>query len=502
MLFMTVFLYLAFYEGKGLLADCDTGYHIRAGEFILNTFSVPAYDMFSYKVPPLPWTAHEWLSEIIMALIHKAFGLTGLVIFFSFLIASTYSLLFRIVRTYGSNILAASAVVILAIVSSQIHWLARPHVFSLFLLVVWYFLLESYQYRNRNYLYLLPLIMLLWVNLHGGFMAGFMLIGIFFAGNLRSFIFRGEADRENSGEKCKMLGFTIAACLIVSMINPFFYKILLFPFKLTSSKYIMDNVVEFISPNFHEPIIFTALFLVVLAVLAMSKKALNFIETLLLLLFSYMALYSARYIPLYSIIVAPVLIRQLDYLLDNSIGRGAGFIKRRAESISRTDASAKGYIWPAFSVLMVILLAANGDIRFNFDDQIKPVAAVEFLKKERISGNMFNSDQFGSYIIYSTWPQYKVFIDGRLDMYGEADIREYFQVTRIEQGWEDVIQKYNIRWIIFDAKTSLSSFLYQRKEWKLIYADKVANIFVRDIPEYQYLTAKYKEIKPFIEVKK
>jgi hypothetical protein len=192
----------------------------------------------------------------------------------------------------------------------------------------------------------------------------------------------------------------------------------------------------------------------------------------------------------------------MDYLLDNSSGRVAGFIKRRAESISRTDASAKGYIWPAVSVLMVILLAANGDIRFNFDDQIKPVAAVEFLKKERIGGNMFNSDQFGSYIIYSTWPQYKVFIDGRLDMYGEADIREYFKVTRIEPGWEDVIQKYNIRWIIFDAKTSLSSFLYQRKEWKLIYADKVANIFVRDLPEYRYLTSKYKEIKPFIEVKK
>jgi hypothetical protein len=502
MLFMTVFLYLAFYEGKGLLADCDTGYHIRAGEFILNTLSVPSYDMFSYKVPPLPWTAHEWLSEIIMALIHKAFGLTGLVIFFSFLIASIYSLLFRIVRTYGSNILAASAVVILAIASSQIHWLARPHVFSLLLMVLWYFLLESYQYRNRNYLYLLPLIMLLWVNLHGGFMAGFMLIGIFFAGNLWTFIFSGEADRENSREKCKMLGYTIAASLIVSLINPFFYKILLFPFKLTSSKYIMDNVVEFISPNFHEPMVFTALFLFVIAVLAISKKSLNIIETVLLLLFSYMALYSARYIPLYSIIVAPVLIRQLDYLLYHSSGRVALFIKQRAENISRTDASAKGYIWPAVSVLMVILLAANGGIRFNFDDQIKPVAAVEFLKKERISGNMFNSDQFGSYIIYSTWPQYKVFIDGRLDMYGEEDIREYFKVTRIEPGWEDVIQKYNIRWIIFDAKTSLSSFLCERKEWKLIYADKVANIFVRDIPEYQHLTSKYKEIRPFVEVKK
>jgi hypothetical protein len=263
----------------------------------------------------------------------------------------------------------------------------------------------------------------------------------------------------------------------------------------------MDNVNEFLSPNFHEPIIFTTLFLFVIAVLAISKKSLNFIETVLLLLFSYMALYSARYIPLYSIIVAPVLMRQIDNLVDKSGGRFAMFIKKRAESISRTDASAKGYIWPAASILIVSILAANGDIRFNFDKEIKPVAAVEFLSKEHISGNMFNNDEFGDYIIYAAWPHYKVFIDGRLDMYGEAGIREYFKISRIEPGWEDVIKKYNIKWIIFDAKSNLSTFLLERKEWKLLYADKVANIFVRDIPEYGYLISKYKDIKPFVEVK-
>lgn len=89
-LFAVLLFYLATSAGNGLLADGDTGYHIRAGEYILNTFSIPRQDIYSFITPPLQWTAHEWLSEVIMALIHRAAGLTGVVVFFSCLIAVTY----------------------------------------------------------------------------------------------------------------------------------------------------------------------------------------------------------------------------------------------------------------------------------------------------------------------------------------------------------------------------------------------------------------------------
>src|SRR6516225_10901411 len=89
-LFLSVFLYLAFYAGKGLLNDADTGWHIRVGDYILNTLSVPRHDIFSFITPPIPWTAHEWLAEVIMSLIHRGFGLTGIALFFSFAIALVY----------------------------------------------------------------------------------------------------------------------------------------------------------------------------------------------------------------------------------------------------------------------------------------------------------------------------------------------------------------------------------------------------------------------------
>src|SRR5919106_4492653 len=153
--FLCAFLRLTLSPDSWLLSDADTGYHIRAGEYILHNFTVPKYDIFSYIGPPLPWMAHEWLSEVIMALIHKVSGLTGIVIFFSFLIALAYLLLFRFAQSLKYDFTMTALIVLLATVSSSIHWLARPHIFSLILTIVWYAILDNYQYKGINRLYLL-----------------------------------------------------------------------------------------------------------------------------------------------------------------------------------------------------------------------------------------------------------------------------------------------------------------------------------------------------------
>ncbi len=493
-LFISTFLYLSF-AGQGLLADGDTGYHIRAGDFMLDALAFPFKDPFSYLHPPLAWTAHEWLSEIIMALIHRQFGLTGIVLFFGFIIASAYYLLFKVVQTYKSNILIAIVLVILTLASSTIHWLARPHIFSLVLIIIWYYLLDDFQYNNRNRLYFLPLIMLLWVNLHGGYMAGFILASIYLFGNLFKAIVHKDAE---ASKKARKIGIIIVGCLFATLINPYGYDILLFPFKLTSNQFIMDHVTEWLSPNFHEPMLFKYLLFIMLAILAVSRKSLNIIETGLVLLFTYMSLYSARYIPLFGIITAPILIRQADALLDGE-SRFKQFIRKRAERIAATDAMSKGYLFPILTIALVVIFAASGGINYAFDEKTKPVAAVEFLKKEQIKGNMFNDDEFGDYIIYAAWPQYKVFFDGRSDMYGADRMKEYFKITRIEPGWEKVIEKYRIDWVIYKANSAISLFLMERKDWHLIYADKVANIFVKDTPENRYLINKYPDVNLVIE---
>ena len=500
-IFISLFLFLSFSAGKRLLGDCDTGYHIRAGEYIINTFSVPKHDIFSFLSPPLPWTAHEWLSEVVMAVVHSAFGLTGVVIFFSLIIALVYYLLFKIIRTNSSNIILASFIVLIVLTASQIHWLARPHVFSLLLMVIWYYLLDTYHYHNKNYLYFLPPLMLLWVNLHGGFLAGFILLGIYLSGNIVKSIISQGSEGDIYKKKARMLGLTTVACLFVSLINPYSYHILLFPFKLVSNKFIMDNIAEFLSPNFHTFIAkaFEFVFLFMFTIFAISRVRLNIIEVAMVLLFTHMSLSSARYIPLFCIIVAPILMRKTQQLLKSNDGKIAGFINKRSISISETDASTKGYVWPVITIALVIVLAASGKIDYKFNAETEPVAAVEFLKKENIQGNMFDNDEFGDYIIYVAWPKYKVFFDGRSDMYGVEILKEYIKVATVKPGWDEVLKKYNIDWIIYNAKTSLSVLLMERDDWKLIYADKVANIFVKDIPENRYLIEKYPDVELVVD---
>ncbi len=496
-IFISLFLYLSFSAGKSLLNDVDTGYHIRAGEYIIDTLSVPKHDMFSFHTPALPWTAHEWLSEVIMATVHRSFGLTGIVIFFSFIISLVYYLLFKILREHNDNIVIVAFLVILVLTSSKIHWLARPHIFSLLLMLIWYYLLDKYQYNHKNYLYLFPPIMLLWVNLHGGFLAGFILLGIYLFGNLVKLITSEGEERDNYKKKVRLLGLITGICLFVSLINPYGYHILLFPFNLVSNKFIMDNVTEFFSPNFHsfhvKPFEFILLFIIV--VLVFSRVRLNIIELAMILLFTHMSLYSVRYIPLFCIISAPILAKQLQAILDESNGRLAKFIKKRSDNITKIDTATKGYLWPAAAVILVIFFVKTGKIEFQFDEEKKPVAAVEFMKKEHLQGNMFDNDEFGDYIIYSAWPEYKVFFDGRSDMYGADMVKEYTKVSRIKPGWDEVLKKYNIKWIIYNANSALSLFLMERGDRTLIYADKVANIFVKDIPENQYLVEKYPDVE-------
>ena len=281
---------------------------------------------------------------------------------------------------------------------------------------------------------------------------------------------------------------------MAALINPVGYHILLFPFNLVSNRYLMDHVMEFVSPNFHEPLPFKYFFFLMITIFAVSRERLNFVEIALILFFTNMALYSVRYIPLLAIIAAPIMLRKAGRILEDSSGWFIDFLKRKGDAIATIDSTAKCCVWPVIGILAVLFSAANGSLEYTFDPNIKPVAAVEFLRKEPIKGNMFDNDEFGDYIIYAASQNYKVFFDGRSDMYGIEIMKEYFKIANFENGWEDVLNKYRISWIIYDAKSGLSRYLLENDGWRLIYADKVADIFVRNIPEYQYLINRYRGV--------
>lgn len=496
-IFLTCFLMLALIIPEKLLVDCDTGYHVRIGEHIINTLSIPRYDFFAATIIPIEYIDFEWLSQVIMAFVHRCEGLTGIVIFFSFLLAFIFYLLFKVVRTQKGNIIIAILITVLAISASSVHWMARPHVFSMLLFLVWYHILDSYQYRDKNYLYLLPVLMFVWINLHGGFILGFILTGAYFAGNLLSALFSEKSERDLPIKKTKTIALIILIAFIASLFNPYGLKGLLHPMTSLVDGFMVHHISEFASPNFHNAtmIPFALFLLFMIAVLGFSKARFNFIEIFITLIFAYFALYSLRNIPFFVIVMAPILVRHVEKILSNRDGKPAKFLKMTDHYVSSWDSFSRGYLWLILSVIPVLGLALNGNIKYYFDEKTKPVAAVQFLLIEPLQGNMFNDYEFGDYVIYRAYPKYKVFIDGRADMYGER-FREYFKIDMLEPGWENILDKHNVNFIFFQNDAMLSKFLLHDKRWHLIYADRVANIFVKNIPQNKYLIEKYKNVKP------
>lgn len=503
-IFLILFLFLIS-GGSDLLADVDTGWHIGAGRYILETGSIPRTGIYSYTAADMPWMAHEWLTELIFAGIHKISGLSGIVVLAALSIAITHSIYFGFLLSRGINIFLALVLTIFVITVTSGHWLARPHILSMPITLIWYMSLEKYRLEGKRYIYFLPLLTILWVNLHGAFMAGILLIAVYWLGAFLDSLLSKDSEVKEKGKKDILLygkvGLLVAAA---SFLNPHGYKALLFPFQIMGQKLNVDRINEWLSPNFHEFLPYEYMLLTLIAVLGFSLWRLSFIEAGLVVLWTHLSLHSVRYGPLFAIIIIPIMAVRLEGLMKD--GREAGnrllsVIYDFSERIGKTSESVKGHAIPIIAVILVAVVTVNSGrvlgmplLDYRFDKKKHPVDAVEFAEKNGIKGRVFNTYHFGGYLIYKGFPKDGVFIDGRADMYNEF-LKNYYDVVDIKPEWKDVLDKFKIDWILQTANSPLSVLLLETDDWRLIYADKVANIFVKKGSLNEMLIDKYKDVK-------
>ena len=500
MIFVAIFLVLIFGSENALLGDGDTGYHIKTGQVILSNWTIPVRDLYSFHSPALSWTAHEWLAEVIMALLFKWAGLTGVVVFFAFVLAFTHWILYQNLRANSDHVILCTFVALLATATSSIHWLARPHVFSILLTVIWCHCLSRFELENRKiFVNCLPFLMLLWVNLHGGFIIGLVLLGIYLVSNWFSLLTGEPESSYVARTRSKTLLLVLLACIAVCFFNPYGFDILWFPVRVTSDRFVMDRVTEFLSPNFHEPLPFKYMLLLLIGALALSRSALSFVDFACMMLLSYMALYSARHVSLFAVVLAPLLLKASIDLVDRLPERFLKWYATHNYNLVAIDGALKPYLWPIASLAMVFALVTMGLITYRFDDKKFPVKAVEFLQREKIVGNVFNDDEFGDYMIYAAWPAYRVFMDGRSDMYGEPFGRDYLRIANVAPGWKQTLKKYDVHWVIFNTDSALVAALKDQPDWQSVYSDPVATIFVKSEPKSLELSAKYSGVSAGFE---
>jgi hypothetical protein len=402
------------------------------------------------------------------------------------LIAATYWLLLKLLFRLRVNTLVAIALVTIGALASSLHWLARPHLFTILLTVPWYAILLRYRRGEvgPRTLLALPLLMLLWVNLHGGFLIGFILLGVFLVVDGWT-SFAGDAAAR---QRIKPLAVSAILSIAAGLANPAGWHI--FPHVLSwfGQRFLIDYTIEYQSPNFHTlgPLLFLGLLLLILVLVARSRQPLAWVDVTLLVVWTYFALYSVRNIPIFVVVALPILGQLASaWLTSAALPRG---LREHLERVSQNTAAVEHLskpIWPTLIIAAALVIATSSPAAINaaFDPQVFPVTAAQYVKSHGIEGHMFNYFTWGGYLLYALYPQQRVFIDGQTDFYGETLTREYNQVTILADDWAAILQKYAVDWIIYPTQAPLSQFLGERADWTLIFRDDTASIFVRRSPE-------------------
>ncbi|MBI1747450.1 MAG: hypothetical protein HYR55_12785 [Acidobacteria bacterium] len=499
MIFFVLFYMLTYGAwASALLNDADTGWHIRNGEYIRKTFSVPQVDYFSYTMSGQPWYAWEWLYDIIISYVHSFWGLNGVAAVSALIVALTFTLLFRVALARGATLFLAAGFVVLSASASTIHLLARPHIMTWLFTVIWFYVLDRFQRRRGRILYWLPPLMLLWVNIHGGFLIGFLLLGIYFIGNLWSRFTAADAEaRAQAGHLARSLAMALLLCLAVTLATPYGYRLHVHIYKYLTNRYLMDHIVEFMAPNFHMAAekYFEMILMAAFLALAFSSGKLTAIDILMILFGVHATLFAARNLPVSCIMltltISPLLTRTLRWGSTNTElaawVRGVfSFIDGFSGRMGIVEGRLKSHFLPIALVgLTVCLLMNNGEVFYTkilkakFDDKQFPVKAAEFIAAQDIRDHLFTTDTWGAYLLYRLHPRFRVFMDDRHDFYQEAFLKEYIKAASVAFGWKTVLIRHQVAWVLASPDSALSNALKEMTDWKVTYDDGVAIVFKR-----------------------
>jgi len=447
--------------------DPDLWWHLRAGQDIVTNLAIPHTDIYSFTKSGSEWIAHEWLSEVILYGIYRFAGWGGLISVFSGLITFTLYLVYR--RCAGRPYAAALAVLLAAAAASPLFGI-RPQMISFLFAAIYIGLLERFAENGRTrLLFYLPPTMLLWVNLHAGYALGLGLIGLFAI----SVVLDGKRER------ALPLLLVLAACAIMVPLNPNGFRMFSYPIETLTSPSMAAYIDEWASPDFHKVTFLplAAMLFTLLGVLALSPKRARAGTLFLLFVTGFGALRSARHIPIFGLIAAPVIARHLWELM-LSRGWERWFVKPEAPAFGLTL---------VLNCLFLLAPAVAGAGRVwhfvahqpSYEAVRYPVAAVNYLEKERLPGPIYNQYGWGGYLIKRLYPDYRVYIDGRADVYGDAFMTETMRTYDGLSGWRDPLERLSVGTVLVSPDAPLASLLRNDAEWKTVYEDRQAVILTR-----------------------
>ena len=474
----TVFIYCGVVAAAWPRRTYDIWWHLATGQWMVQNGKVPHTDPFTWSKLGEHWIAHEWGWELPMYLLYAAWGHDGLMALRILVAVVTCALLAWLCLRRGATPLAAMAAGALAIFAARPMFNDRPQIATMPLFVAMLCLIERTEEGKPRWLLIgAPLLMLVWVNVHGGFIYGFGLMGLYLLCKVPGWIGQFRA-KQPLGPCPGMIAGAIGLAAIACLANPSGIAGAIYPldYIFGGTAWHTTWISEYESPDFSEKI-FVMLGILIVATttaFAASGRRSRLWDLALVALFLFTTLRWQRNMALFAFVVAAPLSLHLSDLLGR-IGLGSGS--------EETGGRRPTVLY--WAIIVVLLISAGmsmptasrmADAKFSAD---MPVECTRYIEDSGLQGRMFNTYRWGGYLIWHLWPEHKVMVDGRADVLGKDLVSDWQKAHKLSEGWEQVLDDYEIDYAIVSVKAPLVRGLEDDPDWRLVCSEPTGRLFVR-----------------------
>lgn len=486
---LLLFFYLVLLLKPITLTTSDLGRHLTNGKILSNNLEILSTNFYSYTNPSYPFVNHHWLSGILFYNIEQLFGFTGLSIFFGVISLLTLYLFFDSAKRI-SNIWVVITLLIFSLPVIVSRTEIRPEIFSYLLAAIFFWLLTMVQKNRFNYwfLYLLPVLELIWVNTHILFPLGILLVFVFLITKIIEIRSFQKIDTQS-----KHLFIVFVTCLFITLCNPHGLEGALYPLHIfnnygyelaeNQSLFKVDSIGEF-TPSFFFKVLLT--FLITSYIFAFFKtpknKLLSLVPFLILgVIVSILGISAIRNFSLFGYFAFVLTAINLKNL----------------ETIKLFRSKLVGVFIGTTLVLYLLHFITSSDFRLGIGIDNTDYKAATFFLENNIPGPIFNNYDIGGYLIYYLYPTEKVFVDNRPEAYPQSFFKKVYIPMQTGSKWNEYERLYKFNAIFF-SQTDLSAwgrhFIMLRKhdaKWALVYEDQNALIFVKRNKQNESIIQKF-----------
>jgi len=455
----------------------DTWWQMAGGEQILRTGSVPRVDSYSFTVAGNEWVAYQWLSDVLMALAHRLGGLQGLLALTLGMSAGLMFLLYYLTRLRSGNATAAFLACVLVLPLLMVSFTLRPQVLGYAFFVITLICLERFRQGHARALWILPPVFLLWVNIHGTFLFGLLVLGLYWASGLVEFRRGVLTARRWSPSQRRHLLLILLLSVVALTLTPYGTRLAAYPLEMSLLQPLNIGHISEWQPVPVDvwwgkwAVLLLGLFLLGQLVFPLAWRL---EEVALLLGAVYAGFVHQRMVVVLGLVLAPLLAVLLAPAVAE-LARWLGRYRLARESI-------------AFNAALLAVIAALTVGFFPSRQQVEqavaghyPRGAVEHLRRHPVEAPMLNVLHWGGYLTWELGPEHKVFIDSRIDIYEYAGVlSDYLDIVQARPRALFLLEKYGVEACLLHRQYPLATYLAARPDWQPVYADELSILYLRE----------------------